>query len=301
LMIHVKKLILIFLLLSQTCVTLAESTYTYYDIDPNDLTPWLESEYPGWEPGHIWASEGPYRPGDQVLVEVTPRYLTKATPHFKLIRVDEGPQVIQEYTGDNQSTTWTITLPDAFPAKYRLGLALELRDSTSFFVRNITVDEGRVELILDKTEYRHDEEPKMTVKNLCTFPLSFGVDYWFEKYYDMEWRRVIWNPTWIAILIELPPGEVYNKKLSHPTFSEGLYRVCKTVEVRNSTRLVGQGPIYRETLKAEFSVTSSPGVFYYLKLASPGKIGLLFLALFLPFLGLFFYRLRSIHFFKDRL
>ncbi|HEX9915018.1 MAG TPA: immunoglobulin-like domain-containing protein [Candidatus Bathyarchaeia archaeon] len=296
---NISKIFLLLLVSSQINITQGRSIYIYNDVNPNDLTQWLEAEYWDWDPRQAWVSAGPHRPGDKITVEVDPNYLLNTTPYFKLIRIDEGPHVIQEYVGDTQSTNWTITLPDTIPAEYRFGVALNrVHNETLFFVRNIIVDEVRAELSLDKTEYQHDEIPKMALKNLGTASLIFGVDYWFEKYDDGEWGRVEWDTTWIAIGIELEPGGVYSKRLDHPVFTEGLYRVCKKVHIGEDYRLPGLEPVSEEVLKSEFTVTSSPGLLYYLRIITDGllheHIFILFLILlFIPFLLLLLYRYRA--------
>lgn len=299
---NISKIFLLFLLYSQINITQVRSTYLYYDVNPNDLTQWLEAEYWEWDPSQAWVSAGPHRPGDKIVVEVNPEYLENAIPYFKLIRIDEGPQVIQEYVGNTQSTNWTTTLPDTIPAEYRFGVGINrVHNMTMFFVRNIVVDDIHAELSLDKTEYMYDEKLKITLRNVGTLPILYGDRYWFEKYDDGEWSRVEWDRTWLLPAYNLTPGVSRTYKLDHPTLTEGLYRVCKSVSLdadkRLTSRGAGIGSVYNEVLKTEFTIINSPGLIYYLRIIADKllheHIFILFILLISPFTLLLLYKYRA--------
>ena len=241
--------------------------FSYSQIDPNKIEYWLESEE-DWYPQDVWISSGSHLPNDKIAVEIHRSMFLKDTMlYYKLIRVDQQPIVIFEKTVQGEMNNWTLRLPDETKAVYRFGVAIQFtkNNDTLYAVRTLTVDNIDAEITLDKTRYSHEDNLKMNIWNHGLSEIAYGVMYSYQKNIGDEWKSVEWGRNWILPLYTLGHGENSTFVLDHPSFSKGLYRLVKEVNLNPDYRIEGRNEngvqwVDTKDIFAEFEVTDSPTI-----------------------------------------
>ena len=260
---------LIFTLLLLTPVVQSDAyTFAPEEFDPSDFTYWVECEDALPSRSSIRMSMGPHKPEDEVFIEL-PSSSGNVTFHFKLVRVDVEPYVVEEEIIDiareassRERIKWNVSLPEDIPAIYRIGLAIEHPHiDTYFYLQTVVVgheSQINASLKLNKKSYECDEDIVFTITNDGSHNIEICELYAVEKKMYGDWKNIPPKGQFMLVVPIIFPGETYTKKIDVPLrftyLDQGSYRLSQRV----SSDYLGVS----KTLTTEFTVPMSPRFFW---------------------------------------
>jgi len=169
------------------------------------------------------------------------------TLDVRLYRVDGEPNLISReilnITYATSGFSWGVRLPEEAPAIYRFGVIRKdnLDSSEGVLITTVNVTELnlsrliRLKLVLDKTEYRPNEDITYTTINLGDHWAEINPEFSIEKKVDSEWVHVKQNGRVRLVFVSMPDYAPPNSERSftirmsqhYKPLNEGRYRIVR--------------------------------------------------------------------------